>query len=464
MYCGDETGSFIGDIGSNTSRFGYGGEDSPKYFVSSYVQTDANDKKSIPQSPIRWSKPQDFKSVLRGPTVDNYEQPVVNPHEYLSQGDSVENWDAFETIWESALDSMRVRDCHKHTSKPQNDGKVMHPILATLPGCTEQVGQKDIAAAHRQQLIKTTEIMMEKLECPALFIAPQPMLASFSHGRQTALVVDVGAGGCRVTPIVDGLVLQLAQRRSGRGGDWLGNVGWRALQENQTILRPRYQQKELASVAKRSGIFHRWAMQDLMFEVLTSKHVQLPTWRYDSSVPFADIGKKGDDGSMDVEGAPKTTYELPDGTLVDLTSKIGKDICRIPDLLFTDQVPFHDAGSASLETNRTFSNLPLHKLIKDSLSAVTDVDIRKELAANILLTGGASQRKNLEERLSLEVSRIVAGAFKPKVVASKHSVERSCASWIGGSILTSLGSFQQLWMSRAEYEEYGVNLAIQRFP
>ena len=37
MYCGDETGAFVGDIGSHTARFGYGGEDCPKVVVPSAV-------------------------------------------------------------------------------------------------------------------------------------------------------------------------------------------------------------------------------------------------------------------------------------------------------------------------------------------------------------------------------------------------------------------------------------------
>ena len=34
-------------------------------------------------------------------------------------------------------------------------------------------------------------------------------------------------------------------------------------------------------------------------------------------------------------------------------------------------------------------------------------------------------------------------------------LERHYASWIGGSILSICGSFQQLWISKAEYSEYG---------
>jgi actin-like protein 6A len=106
----------------------------------------------------------------------------------------------------------------------------------------------------------------------------------------------------------------------------------------------------------------------------------------------------------------------------------------------------------------------LHQLIRDSLSAVGDVDVRKDLASSILLTGACSLIPQLEQRLSWQVSQIISTAFKPKVLASRQAVERSCASWIGGSILTSLGSFQQLWLGRSEYEEYGATLAIQRFP
>ena len=105
-------------------------------------------------------------------------------------------------------------------------------------------------------------------------------------------------------------------------------------------------------------------------------------------------------------------------------------------------------------------------MIRSSLLAVQDVDVRKELASHIVLTGGASVVDQLDSKLSTYVSSIIPtlACKQPKVVASRHNVERSCAAFIGGSILTSLGSFQQLWLSRTEYEEYGTTMATQRFP
>jgi actin-like protein 6A len=174
------------------------------------------------------------------------------------------------------------------------------------------------------------------------------------------------------------------------------------------------------------------------------------------------------DATASTASSSDHTYVLPDGQAIDLNSRVGKDLCRIPELFFSDQLPYATSGDETstsiVDQHHTLSNLSLPRLIHDSLSAVTDVDARKELAGAILLTGGCSQYDVLEQRLSLEVPRLVSSAFKCKVVASKHSIERSCAAWIGGSILTSLGSFQQLWLSRAEYDEYGAALAVQRFP
>ena len=556
MYCGDETGSFIGDVGSHTSRFGYGGDDSPKYVVPSYVGCSTTTATTKPtrlhvqtscynhslasgacQTPMRGAAqspssmpPMTQTSTSRSDSLSLAEHPIIHPANYLQQGQDIVDWDAYEQLWQCAFDTLHVRDRFKHTvgggsltvatSSDDNksadtktkatgsgvsstmmrpgvpDHACVHPLLAVAPGFTHLVGLSHDAqaAAHRKQLMQMTELLVEKLDCPAMFIAPAPMLAAFSHGRQTALVVDLGAGGCRVTPVVDGFLLKQSQRRNGRGGDWMGNVQWKALLDNKTLLRPRYQQtSRTAAVTQTRGIFHRWAMQDLMFELRSSKEVALPDWQSSRTPLFAssdggdhpmktdddneEKDEEGDEGDEEQQqeaqpdtsppGGESAVFELPDGTLIDLTTKIGKDIRRVPELLFADQMPFleyekADPYTSILNQHFSLSDLPLHQLIHSSLSAVGDVDARKDLAASILLTGGSSLFAGLEERLSYEVSQNVT--FKTKVLASRHAVERSCASWIGGSILTSLGSFQQLWLGRTEYEEYGVTMAIQRFP
>lgn len=41
-------------------------------------------------------------------------------------------------------------------------------------------------------------------------------------------------------------------------------------------------------------------------------------------------------------------------------------------------------------------------------------------------------------------------------------IERRFSTWIGGSILATLGSFQQLWVSKQEYEEHGAEVIARR--
>ena len=532
MYCGDETGSFVGDIGSSTARFGYGGDISPSYVVPSIVMEQQSSEgkilhATVPTSCYNWKANYDYRTPMRrvqsppaanvpslnedvdmdvSSPLSSLEGPITDPVSYLQQGDSIADWDAYEQLWLNALNSLSVYNTYKHTTGgkgPESDPKdspgglqsstlrsvsedtrCIHPFLVVSPGIShiveEHASSASASSRHQKEMLQLTELMMETLQAPALFVAPTPMLAAFSHGRQTALLVDIGAGGTRVTPLVDGLVLKQAQRRTGRGTDWLQNCLWQALSQPPKSTRsiaPRYQVKHKSSSSSSlapNGIFHRWAMNDLMQELRTCEYVSLPQWWYDPTVPFVYdeddmMQEEEEDATTTANTTPshsKNYYELPDGTSIDLSTRIGKDICRVPELLFSETCPFLPSNNGTqwiLDQHPTLSNLPLHQLINSSLSAVADVDARRDLAATIVLTGGGVL-PNLAARLSLELSRNISSAYKPKVLAQKTGPERQCAAWIGGSILTSLGSFQQLWLSKAEYDEYGGTLAIQRFP
>lgn len=89
--------------------------------------------------------------------------------------------------------------------------------------------------------------------------------------------------------------------------------------------------------------------------------------------------------------------------------------------------------------------------------AASDPDIRRELYSGIVLCGGSSLFPGLPERLQAELGQAVPQllSLKVKVLTGTSPSERQHASWIGGSILASLGSFQQLWLSRQEWDEEG---------
>lgn len=97
--------------------------------------------------------------------------------------------------------------------------------------------------------------------------------------------------------------------------------------------------------------------------------------------------------------------------------------------------------------------------------AKCDPDIRRELFSSIIVTGGTSLFPQLSERLYRELSdKSPPQSYKVKLLATTTQAERRFSTWIGGSILASLGTFQQMWMTKQEYDEHGASLVERKCP
>ncbi|XP_047948731.1 actin-related protein 4-like [Salvia hispanica] len=155
---------------------------------------------------------------------------------------------------------------------------------------------------------------------------------------------------------------------------------------------------------------------------------------------------------------PMTPYELPDGQ----TIEIGADRFKIPDILFNPSLALTIPGMEnSIETTSSAHGLP--QMVIESISKC-DVDIRRELYSSILLSGGTASMQQLKERLEKDLLEESPQAARVKVLASGNATERRFSVWIGGSILASLGSFQQMWFSKSEFEEHGASYIQRKCP
>ena len=625
MYCGDETASFIGDISSYSSCFGYGGEDCPKAVYSSYMYQDGTVPTSLLRRPNSnshnnseeddtlipiyspYPKLHNHNTTNNNDFLSSSSSSSLNPNSYLYNDGIICNYNAYENIWMKAFHDLNVTHLGKHFSNKSvgnnggvgnnsgsggtnNSGKVrmkrLYPITTSTTAATTAATSTSTNINHvpqnqyddsidintslihpiftidsgntsygssdnnnnnnsetneiikRKQRANILEILFESLSTPSAFIAPSPMVSSFAFGRQTSLIVDIGSRGMTVTPIVDGLCLYNAQRRNGRGGEYLNAVQYHVL--TQQLQQQQQQNKSSSSSSSsvfvkprymchhhhnnddidnnnnhynyfQNSIYHDYALRDIMYEMKTSTHITGVSLYRDQfwTIPFLhmtnnnnnnnkkdknkidndkmdmdddeeeekdnivvlddDDDDNQDDPNEDYDTKSKRIYTLPDGTKINVqNTQTGKDLCRIAELFFADELPFvnnDNVNEANLnQSSPTLSSLPIHQLIKSSLSAVADADVRKELCGNIILTGASSLFPNIEQRLSLEVSYLVPNMYRCKVIASRNTIERRYSPWIGGSVLTSLGSFQQLWLSKKEYEEYGAMLSTQRFP
>jgi len=82
----------------------------------------------------------------------------------------------------------------------------------------------------------------------------------------------------------------------------------------------------------------------------------------------------------------------------------------------------------------------------------SDLDLRKTLYQNIVLSGGSTLFRGLGDRLLSELRRPSPKDTKIRISAPQ---ERLYATWIGGSILASLDNFKRIWVTKKEWESEG---------
>jgi len=100
----------------------------------------------------------------------------------------------------------------------------------------------------------------------------------------------------------------------------------------------------------------------------------------------------------------------------------------------------------------------VHKLTFQSIMKC-DVDIRKDLYGNIVMSGGSTMFNGVAERMQKEVAALAPDSMTIKIIAPP---ERKYSVWIGGSILSSLSTFEEMWITKNEYDEAGPSIVHRK--
>lgn len=435
MYGGDEVSAIVIDLGSHTCKAGYAGEDAPKAVFPSVVgsidqmEVDETENSGSADPKNDSDKTKGKRKLYVGSQALGYRRDHMEVLSPIKDGVIVD-WDAVEGIWDHAF-----RECLLVDPKE-------HPMLLAEPSFNSQ-----------QQRERTAELMFEKYKVPALFMAKNAVLTSFASGRATSLVVDSGGGSTTVAPVHDGYVLQKAVASSPIGGEFLTDCLTKSLESKGMTIKPRYSFKRKET---RPGEFQ---VVDVDFPN-TMESYKL----YSKRIIASDIKEcvcRAPDTPYDessYSNIPMTPYELPDGQ----TIEIGSDRFKIPDVLFNPSLAQTIPGMENFaEIAPSLRGLP--QMVIDSINKC-DVDIRRELFSSILLAGGTASMQQLKERLEKDLLEESPQAARVKVLASGNATERRFSVWIGGSILASLGSFQQMWFSKAEYDEHGASYVQRKCP
>jgi len=344
----------------------------------------------------------------------------------------VKDWDLLQGLWEYAF--------QKKLSTKAAD----HPVLLARP-----------PGATRADMEKACELMFEKLSVPALFLAKNPVLSSFATGRATSLVVDSGFQTTTVSAVHDGYVLSKAVTQSNLAGKMLSTLFQKSLESDGTQIKPLYSFRRKET--QQPGV---WEVKDLDISKIhpSFKAFQEMCVVNDIKESTCLVSEQEFDEAANAN-IPTISYELPDGK----TIEIGTERFNLPEVLFKPEIASRYPDAPEIRSLTGGSVKGISGMVVETIEKC-DVDVRRELFSGVVLTGGSSLFRNMRERLDRELGELVPASMRLRVHAPNSSMERRCSVWIGGSILASLGSFQQMWLSKGEYEEHGATLVHRKCP
>lgn len=265
-----------------------------------------------------------------------------------------------------------------------------HPVLLT-----------EAALNPRANREKMTQIMFETFNVPAIYVISQACLVLYASGRLTGLVMNSGETVSEAVPVYEGYPVPHAILALALGGRQLTEYMMKLLTER--------------------GYSYGTSPDREMVGDLKEKLCYIAL----------NFGKEMDTASEVRE--LENHYELEDGD----TITVGTQRFRCPEALFQPKLMGKE-GSGIHDT--TFQSI-----------MKCDVEIQRDLFANVVLSGGSSMFPGIDKRMSKELAAL-APDMDIKVIAPP---ERKYTAWLGGSVMCSLTSFEEMWISQSEYDESG---------
>jgi len=295
---------------------------------------------------------------------------------------------------------------------------------------------------------KLTEIMFEKYNVPAFFLIKNAVLSAFANGRSTGIVLDSGASHTSAVPIHEGYVLSQAIVKSPLAGDFMTTQCRQLLQDKGVEIIPTYMIAGKEEV--KDGEPAKWTKKNGLPEVTKSWHDCMVK---EVVQDFQHAVLQVSDTTYDEELAsniPQVSYEFPNG----YHDEYGVDRFKIAEALF-------DPNKIRVPNANTM--LAMAHVCTTSVG-MCDIDLRPALYGSVVVTGGNTLIQGFTERLDRDLRAKTPATMRCKLIAANGVQERRFGSWIGGSILASLGSFQQMWISKQEYEDNGKSQVDRKCP
>eukprot|EP00485_Elphidium_margaritaceum_P012698 CAMPEP_0202706582 /NCGR_PEP_ID=MMETSP1385-20130828/18982_1 /ASSEMBLY_ACC=CAM_ASM_000861 /TAXON_ID=933848 /ORGANISM="Elphidium margaritaceum" /LENGTH=460 /DNA_ID=CAMNT_0049365087 /DNA_START=50 /DNA_END=1432 /DNA_ORIENTATION=+ len=397
--------------------------------------------------------PKHSRVILSAPTTNKffgdmaYKRRGLCKLSYPIQGGVVTNWNDMIQLWQ-----------YLYTDVLNVDIK-QHPVLLTEPPLNP--------ISNR---IRTTQIYLEYFETPSIYFVPPSVLALYASGRLSGCVLDSGHGVTSCTPIVDGYAMPHGVSRMDIGGQHIteyfafilskmGEYHFQTTSELQTVRMIKEEQCTLNAFEVDTMLhpnYHATGMMGMSSanNLLSTKLSKLGG-AYQIGLGSKSAGNLrgggGGGGMLGLGGknddqSPK--YNLPDGTEL----SIGNTHERAAEILF-------DPAIIGYTESRGVHHLVLESIRKCDASA------RHRLYDSIYVCGGNSMIKNFTQRLSNELkSKIVSKSNNRhfKIRNWSDGLEKNLVAYVGGTLLASNSQFQELFITKQQFDEEGTSVLFRR--
>jgi actin-like protein 6A len=247
----------------------------------------------------------------------------------------------------------------------------------------------------KDQRMKLTQFLFEKYEIGGLFFCNSSVLSSFSYGKTSCLIFDSGNAQSNIVPVHDGMIIKNALNYYSLNGKYI----------NELIVNELIG-KQIDNFKSYNILENIQILSDIKDIIFTSESI-------------------------------KNEYLLPDKKSIIINENYISEIKKnIEFKIFNDE-------------------LNLKNLILKTISSVL-LDIKKDLISNIFVCGGNSlilnnYFDNIKEALAKE---LVSSAIV-RLITHPSKIERSLASFLGASIVSSLNIYKETIVKKEEYEEHG---------
>ncbi|XP_033125184.1 actin-3-like [Anneissia japonica] len=268
----------------------------------------------------------------------------------------------------------------------------------------------EVAGCSRESRKDSLERVFEGIDVPAFHLSSQGLLALYSVGRASGVVIESGYGASHAVAFHEG-------HATGYGIVKMTATGCNLTKTTQKLV---------SDILNGSG-------NRTECDIMLARNVK---------EKYGQVAPDGKCSIAEQQDGSSSTLLFEHGDLrikIRNPAIIGEPLFTLPNFYIRQSVGFHQAVESCIN------------------GADEESDYTQLFYENVLLSGGNTLFPGLTSRLEFELNKLVVkeGLAKANVITPAY---RAYCCWIGGSVIASMPTFKPHWISKSDYQEYGGNI------